>query len=349
MIRMADVGARHQRVAREVERRVLEVLRGGRYVGGPVVEEAERRIAHTFGWAHGVGTNSGTDALVYAMEALGVRADDEVIVPAVTFFATAGAVCRIGAVPVIADIRADLPLLDATNLPYTPRTKAIIAVHLYGERCVLPPQPVPVIDDLAQTAGGVMRGGAIGAVSFYPTKTLGAAGDGGMVLTDDPEVAKAAKLLTHHGMPTAYFAERVSGHVGANSRLDAVQAAVLLAHLDDLGPRVATRRELAARYDNELPAWVRRLERCVDHPVHQYVVRVPRRDALKAHLAERGVETAIYYPLPLDLQPALEGYPSMPTPNAQLFCAESLALPVHECLREEDLSRVIDAVTSFSP
>lgn len=347
MIRMADLAARHARVAEAVEARVLEVLRSGRYVGGPVVAETERRLAETFGWRHAVGVNSGTDALIYALQAVGVRPGDEVIVPAVTFFATAGAVCRIGAIPVIADVREDEPLLDPTTLPRTPKTRAVIAVHLFGAACPRPADDLLVVDDLAQAAGAQHKGGDIGAVSFYPTKTLGAAGDGGVVLTDDADTAKALKLLTHHGMATAYHAEKIRGVVGANCRLDAVQAAVLGAHLDDLAARVERRRAHAARYDRWLPHGVRRLPRTVDHALHHYVVRVPRRDALQAFLRERDIETAVYYPLPLGAQPALAEFPRAPTPNADRFCAEALALPVHECLDEEDVERVISAIAAF--
>jgi len=348
VITMADLAARHARVARLVEPAVLEVLRSGRYVGGPVVTATMSALAEHFAWKHAVGVNSGTDALVYALQAVGVRAGDEVIVPAVTFFSSAGAICRIGAIPVIADVRADLPLLDAENLPLSPRTRAVMAVHLYGERCALPSLPVPIVDDAAQSAGAdpPCRTGIIAAVSFYPTKTLGAAGDGGCVLTDDPEVARKVHLLTHHGMPTAYLAETVDGVVGANSRLDAVQAAVLGAHLTDLPARVTIRRRNAGIYDRELPASIQRLPRGLGHPVHQYVVLLPlgvARDAVVSGLRSRGVESAVYYPLSLSRQPALARF-TRPTPRADAFCARCLALPVHESLSHDDLAQVIAAV-----
>jgi dTDP-4-amino-4,6-dideoxygalactose transaminase len=347
---MADLAARHARVAADAERRVLEVLRSGRYVGGPVVDEAASRLAAAFGWSRGVGVNSGTDALTYALQALGVRPGDEVVVPAVTFFSTAGAVARMGARPVIADVRADVPLLDAANLPLGPRTRAVIAVHLYGAACPLPTLPVPVLDDAAQAIGAAppARTGVIGAASFYPTKTLGACGDGGIVLTDTPELADAVRRLTHHGMNTPYEAEAVSGWVGGNSRLDAVQAAVLLAHLDDLPARVAARRAHAARYDEALAdvSEVWRLPRETGHPVHQYVVCSPRRDALRAALGAAGIETAVYYPRSLAAQPALAPF-ARATPNADAFCARTLALPVHEGLSSDDVSRVADAVRAF--
>ncbi|MES2645069.1 MAG: aminotransferase class I/II-fold pyridoxal phosphate-dependent enzyme [Myxococcota bacterium] len=351
-IRMADLAARHLRVAADVERRVLEVLRSGRYVGGPVVAEAERRLAGVFGYAHGVGVNSGTDALIYALMAMGIQPGDEVIVPALTFFATAEAVGRIGAVPIVADVRDDLPLLDPATLPLTPRTRAVIAVHLFGEPCLLPALVVPVLDDVAQAVGASPPArtpsrdgfGAVGAASFYPTKTLGAAGDGGIVLADDPAITDAARKLASHGMPAPYVHDRVNGHFGANSRLDAMQAAVLLGHLADLDARLARRRAIAAAYDAGLPEGVRPLPRGPGHPVHHYVVRTLHRDALATALAAAEIETGVYYRRPLSEEPALAGIVAVPTPNAARYCAEALALPVHECLTDDDVNRVLDTI-----
>ena len=347
---MADTAARHARVAAAVERGVLEVLRSGHYVGGPLVAELEQRVAALFGWGYGATANSGTDALVYALLSIGVGHGDEVIVPAVTFFATAGAVARVGAVPIVADVLPDRPLLDDERLPVGARTRAVIAVHLYGASCPVR-TTLPVVDDLAQCAGATPPpgNGTVGAVSFYPTKTLGAAGDAGMVLTHSPETQRALHRLTHHGMPSPNVHERIRGAIGANSRTDTIQAAVLLAHLDDLPARVATRRLYAGVYDRELPRWVARLPRETGHPVHQYVVRVPDRERLRAHLLARGVESAVYYPIPLSRQPALSGIAHAPTPNAERFCAETLALPVHECLSQGDVGQVIEALRAFSP
>lgn len=348
---MADLAARHARVAGAAEARVLEVLRGGRYVGGQVVAEAEARVAASMGWSQGIGVNSGTDAIVVALQALGIGPGDEVIVPAVTFFASAGAVCRAGATPVIADVRADLPLLDAISLPLGPRTRAILAVHLFGEPCVLPTLPCPVVDDLAQCAGAGRGDGEIGALSFYPSKTLGAAGDAGMVLARDPGTAERARRIANHGMAAPHVHERVGGIVGGNSRMDAVQAAVLLAHLDDLPARVEARRAHAARYDAELPAHLRLLPRAPDHPVHHYLVRSSARDALAAHLRARGIETAVYYPRSLAAQAAMIETPGavrVPTPNADAWARENLALPVHESLSAQDLDTVLSAVRAFA-
>jgi UDP-2-acetamido-2-deoxy-ribo-hexuluronate aminotransferase len=351
VIAMASLAARHAGVAAGVEARVLEVLRSGRYVGGPVVGEAERRLAEAFGWRAGVGVNSGTDALLLALQAVGVRPGDEVIVPAVTFFSTAGAVARIGATPVIADVRDEVPLLDVRDLPVGARTRAVVAVHLYGARCEVPTLPVSVIDDAAQAVGATppARVGVLGAASFYPTKTLGAAGDAGIVLGDDEDLLARVRALANHGMSAPHLHHAVDGVVGGNSRMDALQAAVLLGHLPALHARVARRQENAARYDAALPAWVRRLPRDAGHPVHQYVVRVPRRDALQALLRARGVETACFYPRSLTDQPALATARRLPTPNAEAFCAEALALPVHESLSDADVDTVIDAFPQEPP
>ncbi|MEN9785598.1 MAG: hypothetical protein RLZZ299_862 [Pseudomonadota bacterium] len=343
-IRMADLAGRHADVAGATETAVLDVLRSGRFMGGPVVTRAEESLARCFGWPFGVGVASGTDALAMALQAVGVRPGDEVIVPAVSFFATAGAVRLVGAEPRIADVRPDVPLLDSDTLPVGPRTRAVVAVHLFGAACVLPDPPVPVVDDLAQAAGAPPRHhGIVGAASFYPTKTLGAAGDGGMVFATDAALAARVRALGNHGMPAPHVHEDIDGLTGRNSRLDALQAAVLLAHLPHLDRRVARRRALAARYDAQLPPDVRPLPRDEGHPVHHYVVRSARRDAIRAHLAERGIETAVYYPRSLAAQPALAAW-SRPTPNADAFCAEALALPVHEGLDEADVDRVCDAI-----
>ena len=341
---MADLAGRHARVAADAERRVLEVLRSGRYVGGPVVTEAERRLATVFGYAHGVGVNSGTDALIHALMAMGIGPGDRVGVPALTFFATAEAVIRVGATPVTVDVLPDRPLVDPDALPDT--LTALIAVHLFGDTCALPPLDIPILDDVAQSAGAAppSRAGRVGAASFYPTKTLGAAGDAGIVLADDPDVAARARALGSHGMPAPYVHNRVAGHIGGNSRLDALQAAVLLAHLDDLPARVARRRAIAAAYDAGLPADIVPLPRGPGHPVHHYVVRTPRRDAIQRALAAAEIETAVYYPRTVGAQPAMAGFPAAPTPNADRYCAEALALPVHEGLSDADVARVLDAI-----
>lgn len=342
---MVDLAARHARIAERVEDRVLAVLRSGRYVGGPVVAEAEGAVAGLLGRHHGVGINSGTDALKLALMALGVGPGDEVIAPAVSFFATAESILHTGATPVLVDVRPDRPLLDpdAVRAALSPRTRAVVPVHLFGDDAGTFDPGVPVVDDSAQVVGASPPCGAgvLAAVSFYPTKVLGAAGDGGLVATDDPDLADKVRRLGSHGMPRFYVHEEIAGHVGGNSRLDAVQAAVLLGHLDDLPARIARRRAIAARYDQllgDLP-----LPRDPGSPVSVYCIRHPRRDALQQLLREAGIGTAVYYPLPMNAQPLLGGdmaAAARTTPNAVAFCREALALPCHAAMSDEDVERV---------
>ncbi len=351
-VRMNDLQAVAASMGEALEARVLAVLRSGRYVGGPVLAEAERAVADLFGVAHGVGVGSGTDALVLSLQALGVGAGDEVIVPAVSFFSTAGAVARLGARPVIVDVLEDRPLLDpdAARRALGPRTRAVIPVHLFGERAPHPRLGVPVLDDAAQAIGASppVGEGELRALSFYPTKVLGGVGDGGMALTDDPELAARVRALGSHGMTELHLHEAVSGHTGTNSRLDAVQAAAILAQLPLLPDRLARRRALAARYDEALGGMA--LPRDPGSPVSVYAIRHPRRDALAAALSDRGVETAVYYPRPLSAQPVLAPLGADPasTPVAQRWCQELLALPLHAALTDEEVDRVIAALRELA-
>lgn len=349
-IRMADPGARHREVADAVESRVLEVLRSGRWVGGPVVTEAEAEAARAFGRAGAVGVNSGTDALMLALQAVGVRPGDEVIVPALTFFATAGAVCGVGAVPVVVDVGDDGCIdPDAARAARTPRTRALVTVHLFGTMAAAPDLGVPVVDDAAQAVGGLppRARGALTAISTYPTKTWGAAGDGGFVIGDDPELLGRVRRLANHGMDgVPHHHPSVEGVVGRNTRLDAVQAAVLLGHAPRVPDRVARRRAIAARYDAALPPLLRPLPRDEGSPVHQYAVLAADRDRVRSALAELGIETAIYYPTPLHLQPALAARAAR-CPVAERLCGELLAVPVHEGLDDADVGRVVDALAGL--
>ncbi len=342
-IPLFDLSARHRAVAEEVEAAVLEVLRSGRYVGGPVVARAEAALAALLGRAHGVGVASGTDALVLSLKALEIRSGDEVIVPAVTFFATAGAVLQLGAIPVVVDVLPDVPLLDpeAAAAAVTSRTRAVIPVHLFGLEAPHPELGVPVIDDSAQAAGGAPRGrGVASALSLYPTKIVCGAGDGGLVATDDVALAARIRMLGNHGMTSPNLHVEVGGHIGANSRLDAVTAATVLGSLSNLPQRMARRRAIAERYDQILGSG-----RFVPHdpgsPVSVYCALHPERDALAAALAERGIATGCYYPRPLSAQPCL---PRTLTPNADRFCAQALALPCNADLSEAQVEAVVAAL-----
>ncbi len=345
---MNDLQAQMAEQADAVEARVLAVLRSGRYVGGPVLEEAERAVAALMGVRHGVGVNSGTDALVLSLEALGVGPGDEVIVPAISFFSTAGAVTRVGARPVVVDVLADRPLLDpdAARAALTPRTRAVIAVHLFGDAAPHPALGVPVLDDAAQAIGSdpPVGRGEIRALSFYPTKVLGGVGDGGMALTDDPELARRVRSLGSHGMTELHLHVAVAGHVGTNSRLDAIQAAAILGQLPGLSARLAQRRWVAARYDAALGGL--NVPRDPGSPVSVYAIRHARRDVLASALAARGIETAVYYPRALTEQPALAPYEVDPsrTPEAVRWGQELLALPCHPGLGSDDVDAVIETL-----
>jgi len=352
-IPMVDLAARHRRLADATEAAVLEVLRSGRWVGGPAVQDCEARGAALFGRRYGVGVNSGTDALILALLALGVRPGDEVIVPALSFFATAGAVARVGARPVVADVTAGQPLLcpRAAQRAMGPRTRAAIPVHLFGMRCPDPGLSVPLVEDAAQAVGwqAPARLGVLTAASFYPTKTLGAAGDAGLVATDDPDMADTLRGLANHGgVPgQPHLHQRLAGHVGMNSRLDAMQAAVLGVHMTDLDRRVARRRTVRAAYDAALPGNLSAVARAPGDPIHHYILRSPVRDRLAAWLGEHGVSTAVYYPRPLSAQPALQ--PQAPCPNAQRWCDEALSLPCHGELSDDQVERVCSALQEFRP
>ncbi len=351
MIPFVDPARRHAEVAPVVEAAVLEVLRSGRWIGGPGVAEAERIAARWLGREGAVGVASGTDALVLALQALGVGRGDEVLVPAFTFFATAGAVLAVGAEPVLVDVGEDA-LMDAgaAREALGPRVRAAVPVHLFGGYRAPLGLDLPVVDDAAQAIGTTPAPstGVITALSAYPTKTWGAAGDAGFVAADDPELLARVRSLGVHGAREPGVHGTEGGHAGRASRLDAVQAAVLLGHARVLEARVERRRALARRYDAQLPERLRPLPRSEGASVSQYVVRVDRRDALAAALRERGVETAVYYRRPLTRQPALEGCRRGPAPVAERLADEVLALPIADC-GEAEVDRVCELLRELAP
>jgi dTDP-4-amino-4,6-dideoxygalactose transaminase len=326
-----DLARRHAEAAEAVEARVLAVLRSGRWVGGPEVDAAEATAARWFGRAGAVGVASGTDALMLGLQALGIGPGDEVVVPALTFFATAGAVCAVGASPVVADVtEAGLLDPDAAAVLIGPKTRAVLPVHLFGATCPAPELGLPVLDDAAQAIGAEPSAsvGTLTAVSAYPTKTWGAAGDAGFVLADDPELLARVRRLGGHGAVGPHHHDRVEGAVGRASRLDALQAAVLLAHAEHLEARLARRRAIARRYDAGLPEGVRPLPRPDGSAVHQYCVCVSDRPRIRQRLGDAGIGTAVYYPRTLDQQPALADCRGGPTPVARDLAAQLLALPI---------------------
>jgi dTDP-4-amino-4,6-dideoxygalactose transaminase len=342
---------------------VARVLRSGTFIGGPEVEAFEAELAAYLGVQAVVGVNSGTDALCIGLRGLGVSPGDEVLVPAFGFIASAEAVSTVGGVPVFVDVEPGTLNVDPAALEagVTPRTKGLIAVHLFGqtaamdellERCDA--LGLWVLEDAAQALGGRHRRGRVGslgraaALSFFPTKNLGGCGDGGAIATDDLELATVARSLRQHGSRTKYVSERL----GHNSRLDALQAAILRVKLPGLDVSIERRRAAVARYDAllggtglELPSRDPRS----DHTFHQYTVRIHggRRDGVQQRLAERGIATIVHYPLPLHLQPvyrasAMTGARRLP--SAEAASQSVLSLPFWPEITPDDQRRVASAL-----
>ena len=373
---LLDLAREYQEIGPEILPAVEAVFKSQRFVLGPEVTAFEKAAATACGAAEAIGCASGTDALWLAMAAAGVQPGDLVLTTAFSFFATASSILRLGAVPVLADIDPRscnlAPAAVSRALEKHPAIRAVLPVHLYGQcadwtaltvsaearNCLL-------IEDAAQAFGARWDGrpagslGAAGAFSFYPTKNLSAAGEAGMVTTMSPAIAKRVRSLRAHGMETRYYHDEV----GWNSRLDTLQAAVLLVKLRHLDAWTERRRALAARY-NELFTAARIVESgpypqrgivlpWIDprayHVFHQYVIRVGRREELRAWLAERGIGSEVYYPLALHQQKALAslGYREGDFPESERAAREVLALPVFPQLRDVEQERVVTAVRDF--
>jgi dTDP-4-amino-4,6-dideoxygalactose transaminase len=349
---MVDLAALHAPIRAEVDAAIARVVGSGRFVLGEEVDAFEREIGDFLGVSRAVGVSSGSDALLACLWAEGVSSGDEVVVPALSFIATAEAVARLGATPVFADVGDDCNLdADAALARVNERTRAIVAVDLFGRRAdvaALSRGRVPIVVDAAQAIGpGVVRGARSAAISFFPTKNLGALGDGGLVATNDEVLASTVRALRAHGASKKY----VHDAIGWNMRLDALQAAVLRAKLPHLGAWTAARRRIAAAYASELGGidGLALPEPADDHVWHQFVVRTAARDALRAHLEARGVESEIYYPLALHLQPCFAhlGGRAGEHPRAEAETRTALALPIHPALRDDEVAHVIASVRSF--
>jgi dTDP-4-amino-4,6-dideoxygalactose transaminase len=368
---LLDLRLQHRQVADEVAARMAPIVEEQRFILGEPVERFEREMEAALGVAHAVGCASGTDAILLALRAFDCGPGSEVVTSPFTFFATAGAVHNVGARPVFADIEPDsfnlLP--EAAEAAITERTRVVMPVHLFGLladmasfRALADRAEVALLEDAAQAIGARQRlsggewvtTGTLGdacALSFFPTKNLGAFGDGGMVLARDAATAERLRKLRVHGGRQMYHHEEV----GYNSRLDALQAAVLSAKLPHLAGWSAARRRNAAFYDAAL-AGVDGVRTppvpATDEPIYnQYTVRVSggRRDALAAFLRERGIGSGVYYPVPLHLQAcfAYLGHREGEFPESERACREVLSLPVFPELTEAQLSRVADAVRAF--
>jgi dTDP-4-amino-4,6-dideoxygalactose transaminase len=360
---LLDLKAQYATIREEVLAAATEVLDSQVCIGGPKIAELEQRVAELTGAAHGVGVSSGTDALLMSLMALGIGPGDEVITTPFTFFATAGSIVRTGATPVFVDIdprtcNIDPNLIEAS---LSPRTRAIMPVHLYGQICDMDPvlaiaerHGLFVIEDAAQSIGAQYKSrragsmGTVGCFSFFPSKNLGAAGDGGMVVTSDDTVADRLRMMRNHGAKPKYFHKLVGG----NFRLDPLQAAILLVKLPHLEQWSQARRRNAAFYNRafagsavETP-WIS--PDCVSI-YNQYVIRVNDRDQLMAHLKAEGIGTEVYYPRSLHEQECFAnlGYKPGDCPEASRAANEVLALPIYPELTEAMLQAVADAVLTF--
>jgi dTDP-4-amino-4,6-dideoxygalactose transaminase len=334
----------------ELDATIARVLDSGQFIGGTELASFERSLANAAGARHAIGVSSGTDALLVTLAALGIGTGDEVVTTPFTFFATASAAARLGARPVFADIDDDTLMLDvnAAASACTTRTRAVITVNMFGALAPIPTVPCPVIEDAAHSIGAGPVRGLAAALSFFPTKNLGALGDGGAVLTDDAQLADRVALLRMQGARPKY------NHValGGNFRLDALQAAVLHTKLAHLSRWTAERRAHAQHYRElfaaaNVPVRVPAVD--PSHVYHQFVIRAERRDELRAFLAESGIATEVYYPQPLHLQPCFAdlGYRAGSHPVAERACHSVLALPIQPALSADAQSYIVDRIAVF--
>jgi dTDP-4-amino-4,6-dideoxygalactose transaminase len=365
---LLDLVAQHEQIEDQVIPAIMQVVARQSFIMGPEVGQLEQGIAEVSEVKHAIACASGTDALLLSLKVLDLAPGDEVITPAFTFFATAGAIHNAGGTPVFVDIDRDSFNVSpaAIEAAITPRTRAIVAVHLFGQMAAMEHilaladrHGLVVIEDAAQAIGAARsidgtwhRAGSLGTIgtfSFFPSKNLGGWGDGGMIATSDDVLAERLRRLRMHGGGREYHHDEV----GYNSRLDTVQAAVLLAKLPFLSQWSAGRRRVANRYTEALSQHPEIRTPPVDadneHIYHQYTIRVPRRDALQAHLKDAGIGHKVYYPLGLHLQPCFQhlGYVRGQLPVTEEATAEVISLPVYPELSAEQQQAVIDGVTEF--
>jgi dTDP-4-amino-4,6-dideoxygalactose transaminase len=369
-----DLAGQFKSIEGEIKSAMDEVFQDQQFILGSKVKTLEETIAQYCRARYAIGVASGSDALLLALMVLGIGMGDEVIVPTFTFFATAGAVSRLGAIPVFADIDRETYNIDPSKIEekITTRTKAIIPVHLFGQCADMAPlikiakeKRLFIIEDAAQALGAEYKPtvgsegrragqiGDIGCFSFYPTKNLGAFGDAGMVTTDNSGWGEKFRLLRVHGSQPKYFHKQI----GINSRLDTLQAAILLVKFKYLEKWTAERQKKAERYQllfQDLLSSVEgfklpTIQYHNRHIFHQYVIRVPERDRLRQFLSEEGIGTDIYYPVPLHLQECYSflKYRSGDLPNSEKASEEVLALPIYPELTEDQQMAVVDRIKAF--
>ena len=363
-IPLVDLKAQYTAIKPEIQAAIGEVLDSAQFINGPAVAEFERRFAEFCGAKFAVGVGNGTDALTLALKALGVGEGDEVITAANTFIATAEAIVAVGAAPVFVDVD---PLHfnmtpEGFSAAITPRTKAVIPVHLYGQTApiaeivdIAKRRSIKVVEDAAQAHGAEYNGRRAGSwgdaatFSFYPAKNLGAYGDAGAVVTNSEEVAARARMLRDHGRTDKYLHE----YIGVNSRLDTLQAAVLgvkLAHMDEWN---AARRVIAAKYDAALSevGWLTLPTEIAGgrHIYHLYVIQCARREELRRYLSDNGIGAGIHYPVPLHLQPAFRalGYDAGDFPVAERLADSILSIPMYPEMTAAQQRRIVQAIGAF--
>ena len=372
---LLDLKAHHEPLAKEILDVIEQVFKSQAFILGPEVGKLEERVAAYCQAKYGIGVTSGTDALLIALMALGVGPGDEVITSPYSFFATAGVVARLGAKPVLVDIDPKTFNIDPskTSQAVTSKSKAIIPVHLYGQCADMAPimdvakrHNLSVIEDAAQAIGSEYRDGrracsigTVGCLSFFPSKNLGCLGDGGMVVTNDPDLAERMKVLRVHGSQPKYYHKLIGG----NFRLDTIQAAVLNVKLNYLDGWTKRRQENAARYETlfaqsglaqtgkvQLPEPVYRDSGIKHYHIYnQFVLRVERRDDLIAHLKQKGIGAEIYYPVPFHLQECFRylGHKQGDFPESERAANETIAIPIYPELTMAQQTEVVEAVVSF--
>ncbi len=353
-----DLKAQYDKLRPEIESRIQAVLSHGQYILGPEVNELEERLATYTGSSHCISVANGTDAIQVALMALGVTSGDEVITPGFTYIAAAETVALLGARPVYVDIDSTTFNLDPTKIAsaITPRTKAILPVNLYGQCAdfdaineIAARSGIPVIEDAAQSFGATYKGrkscnlSSISTTSFFPSKPLGCYGDGGAIFTNDPELATTMRQIARHGQARRYHHVRV----GVNSRLDTIQAAVLLAKLSVFEEELELRQQVAQRYDTALQQIGRhtipKIAPYNTSAYAQYTIRVVNRDQLQAKLAERGIPTVVHYPIPLNKQPAVRNDRAS-LPVGDHAALEVLSIPMGPYLSTTDQDKVVAAI-----
>ena len=362
---LLDLQRQYESIRGEVLAAITRVCDAQHFIMGPEVDALERELAGSIGVAQAIGVSSGTDALLVALMALGIGPGDEVIVPTFSFFATAGSVARLGATPVFIDVDPQTLMIDADGIAaaVTPRTRAVIPVHLYGLCADMDPilevaaaHELHVIEDAAQAIGATYKGrqagtfGAVACFSFFPSKNLGAYGDAGLVTTNDAALAAHLRRLRNHGAEPKYYHHEIGG----NFRLDALQAAVLRVKLPHLPAWTDARRRNAATYRDLIRA-AGLSQVCLPsepegrrHIYHQFVLRVPERDRVRADMAQRGVATEVYYPVPFHRQKCFASLPAhgRSLPVAEAAAADVLALPIYPELTRAQLEYVVESLAA---